>query len=867
MARGLHASANLYKGFSSAAARLDRQKMMARASRIHGRVSGPSSKEDGARARQSSSGYGHRFAAWATVASGISIFILSMSCAVTRFHESETSSNHLNLANRRRFLQPLNDDSSSMTTLACEDIFRSIPVAISAQQSGNVSAVSMQSQDNNRVYLCQYARNCDGDWPSSTLLPLILCLGLDNQDSAITVESHIDSPNFDIHDYSNNPRNNRPLLRSLFVHFLLPPTILLYLYLLFRLLATTADSYFSPALEVFSCELGLPPRFAGATLLALGNGSPDLGSTINAILLWNESAPDTNENYNHLKGEGGGWTMSLGSLTGGGMFVGTIVSGLIVQSCDGIPCRGAFLRDVSMYALSIMAVWHVLESRTVTRSDALLLLGMWVGYVSIVLVSDLYHRKVTLPRLHGERKKTRQSLNIETANRLSGLVRQAELSTKQNDRDANEVTPLGNFNLYGKEEEQQVDLNEVNDILSGQCYTTALALPPSIDVASAKRVRLSVTDRFAMLMSNYDPASVKFDLSSRSSTISNDDSETNTIHNVIHQIHSIRRTSIAIPKNDDLVNETHCAMMEEENTPVAPERLLSFPEETEEESVINEAESRSFSIEMVADMYRELIYQASCYWETYIVKEPSRFERFGCILELPVTLLRTLTIPVPCEDHYNKTIAAISTAMSPFWIMWYLVIDFSLSSMIFILLAFITAFAIICFGNDEKLPLVAAVPLSLYGFFIAATWIDVIGNNLVGLLQFLGTICRIPAPILGVTVLAWGNSLGDLSANVAMARKGMPDMATTANFAGPAFNLLVGTSIGFLSLQHELQSDSVFPVTLTPSIRIGFSFNIINCFLITLCAAICNLRIPYRYSYVFFALYFSFIAISLMTLV
>jgi hypothetical protein len=41
--------------------------------------------------------------------------------------------------------------------------------------------------------------------------------------------------------------------------------------------------------------------------------------------------------------------------------------------------------------------------------------------------------------------------------------------------------------------------------------------------------------------------------------------------------------------------------------------------------------------------------------------------------------------------------------------MWYMEIDFSLSSMIFILLAFLTAFAIICFGSDEKLPLVAAV--------------------------------------------------------------------------------------------------------------------------------------------------------------
>jgi hypothetical protein len=207
------------------------------------------------------------------------------------------------------------------------------------------------------------------------------------------------------------------------------------------------------------------------------------------------------------------------------------------------------------------------------------------------------------------------------------------------------VTPLGNFNFYGKEEQQQVDPNDENGIFSGQCYTTALALPPSIDVASAKRPRLSVTDRFAMLMSNYDPASVKFDLSSKSSTISNDDSETNTIHNVLHQIHSIRRTSIAIPKNDDLFNETNCAIVEEENdAPVAPSRLLSFPEEPEEESVINEAEYRSCSIEMIADIYQELVYQARRYWETYIFKEPSRFERFGFILELPLTVLRTVRL-------------------------------------------------------------------------------------------------------------------------------------------------------------------------------------------------------------------------------
>ena len=45
--------------------------------------------------------------------------------------------------------------------------------------------------------------------------------------------------------------------------------------------------------------------------------------------------------------------------------------------------------------------------------------------------------------------------------------------------------------------------------------------------------------------------------------------------------------------------------------------------------------------------------------------------------------------------------------------------------------------------------------------------------------------------VLGMTVLAWGNSIGDFSTNMAMAKKGLANMALTACYAGPVFNLLV----------------------------------------------------------------------------
>ena len=59
--------------------------------------------------------------------------------------------------------------------------------------------------------------------------------------------------------------------------------------------------------------------------------------------------------------------------------------------------------------------------------------------------------------------------------------------------------------------------------------------------------------------------------------------------------------------------------------------------------------------------------------------------------------------------------------------------------------------------------------------------IDVIADKLVNVLSFIGIVLRIPSSIMGLTVLAWGNSMADLSANVTMARKGLANMAITVS--------------------------------------------------------------------------------------
>ncbi|KAL2124589.1 hypothetical protein VTJ04DRAFT_954 [Mycothermus thermophilus] len=86
--------------------------------------------------------------------------------------------------------------------------------------------------------------------------------------------------------------------------------------------------------------------------------------------------------------------------------------------------------------------------------------------------------------------------------------------------------------------------------------------------------------------------------------------------------------------------------------------------------------------------------------------------------------------------------------------------------------------------------------LSVLGFVMGITWISTIAGEVVGVLKALGIILNISEAILGLTIFAVGNSLGDLVSDVTIARLGYPVMALAACFGGPMLNILLGIGIG-----------------------------------------------------------------------
>jgi len=156
----------------------------------------------------------------------------------------------------------------------------------------------------------------------------------------------------------------------------------LWLLLLFYLLGDTASRYFCAALEGLSAALSLPPAIAGVTLLSLGNGAPDVLSSVVAF----------------AAGGGGGGVdggdagdVGLSSVLGGALFVSTVVAGVVAIVAGGRGQieieRPGFVRDVCFLLVALCYLLAVLLTGTVTVWAAASFLSLYAAYVLLVWTS------------------------------------------------------------------------------------------------------------------------------------------------------------------------------------------------------------------------------------------------------------------------------------------------------------------------------------------------------------------------------------------------------------------------------------------------------------------------------------------------
>jgi len=98
---------------------------------------------------------------------------------------------------------------------------------------------------------------------------------------------------------------------------------------------------------------------------------------------------------------------------------------------------------------------------------------------------------------------------------------------------------------------------------------------------------------------------------------------------------------------------------------------------------------------------------------------------------------------------------------------------------------------------------------------------------------------------------------------MSMAKRGLGNMAITACFAGPLFNLLVGLGIGFSIAFRKLNVDSL-SVELSPTILAGFAFMVFNCVAILVAGRVVNVNsISRGFCYAGVAIYLVYLVTSI----
>ncbi|XP_076336209.1 mitochondrial sodium/calcium exchanger protein-like isoform X2 [Tachypleus tridentatus] len=443
-------------------------------------------------------------------------------------------------------------------------------------------------------------------------------------------------------------------------------------------LGVTADDFLCPALVVISKTLGLSQNVAGVTFLALGNGAPDIFSSLAGI---QQQRPQ----------------LVIGALFGAGIFVTTVVAGSICLSQEFSTKRFSFLKDMVFYLGATYWTFYLFSKKEITLTDAIGFLVLYVIYITIVIVGQIIYQKLK------KRQRANAIINQEEVSSVASI--QDELDNRQ---------PGVSFSCTSP-----VDENQHSHSLVGS-----------------------------------------------------------------HLEHFISQV-INTPQTSKEYENTKGSVATREVADCVPRELLT----------------NSMEISPWKDFLLHLSPFEIQEWNS-----KSWFFRIFEVVKAPVYLILTVTTPVVDyknnRDNWCRYLNVLQSFTSPMVIftatgkfsvvfgnvfpLWVLM---SLISLLLAILVFIT--------SSNHTPPVYHWIFGYVGFGVSVTWIYTLANEIVSLLQAAGILMNLSDAVLGLTVLAWGNSLGDLVSNMSVARMGFPQMGFSACVGGPLLNLLLGFGLSY----------------------------------------------------------------------
>jgi len=154
--------------------------------------------------------------------------------------------------------------------------------------------------------------------------------------------------------------------------------------------------------------------------------------------------------------------------------------------------------------------------------------------------------------------------------------------------------------------------------------------------------------------------------------------------------------------------------------------------------------------------------------------------------------------------------------------------------------------------------------LVILAFASSVVWMDLVAGELVALMEAVGIALGISTAILGLTVLALGNSVGDLVADLAVARAGQAKMAVATCFGSPLLNDILGLGIALLVATAGSYPEPFRGGKITNGLYVAWSFLVAS---LLMSLAVFHSRgytSSRAYTYALFALYATFVVVSIL---
>ncbi|XP_042502663.1 cation/calcium exchanger 5 [Macadamia integrifolia] len=243
--------------------------------------------------------------------------------------------------------------------------------------------------------------------------------------------------------------------------------------------------------------------------------------------------------------------------------------------------------------------------------------------------------------------------------------------------------------------------------------------------------------------------------------------------------------------------------------------------------------------------------------------------------EIPVSVLLKLTIPQPELSEWSRFYISANIALCPLAILYTCSSFIPLNHKIVFLLPYnhfplwsvvlfsSSSLALLHYALEKEPPKAEQMPVIIISFMMSVFWISTVAGELLDCLAAVGTILELPPTLLGLTVLAWGNSVGDLVADVAVARAGQPAMAMAGCFAGPMFNMLVGLGTALVMQTMDIYP-TAYELRFHVSIVIAFVFLLLSLMGSLFVVTFFRFRVPRFWGFFLVGLYCLFIMVSLI---